>query len=109
MIEGIRYFDRTDGGVASVRMTEFLLEIYASDVATAETDAERVRACARRMRDEGTPVHVLRAIFLPQDETSLLFFEAASPDVVRTTAEGAGLPVDRIAVAVPTPGEEPCE
>jgi hypothetical protein len=85
---------------------EFLLEAYASSASAAESGAQRMRASATRITETGTPVHVLRTIFLPEDETSLVLFEAPSADDVRAAVSGAGLPIDRIVVAVLTPEED---
>ena len=84
---------------------EFLLESYASTAAAAESGAAQIRASATRSRDAGVPVHVVRSIFVPEDETNLVLFDAPSADDVRTTIQGAGLPVDRLVVAVETPGD----
>ena len=88
---------------------EFLLEAYASSVSAAQSGAQRMRASATRSTEAGTPVQVLRTIFLPEDETSLVLFAASSAEDVRATVVDAGLPVDRIVVAVLSPEGEPCE
>jgi hypothetical protein len=88
-------------------MAQFLLESYARDVASARSDVQRMKECATRQRHAGTRIRVLRSIFLPEDETSLVLFEAASAKDVRETVNGAGLSLDRIAAVaqVPTGGE----
>jgi hypothetical protein len=85
---------------------EFLLEAYASTVAAAESGAAQIRASAMRSRDAGVPVRVLRTIYLPEDETNLVLFDAPSAADVCTTVQGAGLPVDRLVVAVLTAGDD---
>lgn len=87
---------------------EFLLEAYSADEAAAQAGAARIRASASRAEARGYPVHVLRTIFLPEEETSLFLLEAASADDVRAAVVDAGLSVDRIVVAVLTQGEEAC-
>lgn len=85
---------------------EFLLEAYASNASAAESGAQRMRASALRVRETGIPVRVLRTIFLPEDETNLVLFEAPSADDVRATVRDAGLQIDRIVAAVLTPEED---
>lgn len=84
---------------------EFLLEAYSADAAEAERGAARMRDSATQIRLTGIEVHVLRTIFLPEEETSLVLLEAPSADDARATVVEAGLSVDRIVVAVQTPGE----
>ena len=82
-------------------MAEFLVERYVSDASVAENGAEQARITATRMTRNGMPIRLVRSIFLPEDETSLLLFEAASAEIVRETARNAGLSIDRIAEAIP--------
>ena len=82
-------------------MAEFLVERYVPDPSVAEQEAERARISATRMTHNGMPIRLVHSIFLPEDETSLLLFEATSADIVRETARGAGLSVDRIVEALP--------
>lgn len=85
---------------------EFLLEAYSADAAEAERGVALMRDSATRVGSTGTAVRVLRTIFLPEEETSLVLLEAPSADDVRATLVEAGLSVDRIVVAVLTPEEE---
>ncbi|MFN8222836.1 MAG: hypothetical protein U0R50_06245 [Gaiellales bacterium] len=87
---------------------EFLLEAYAVDAAAAELRADCLRRSARKLRVTGTTVRVVRAIFLPEEETSLVLFEAPSVDAVRAAVADAGLAADRIVVAVLSPAEQSC-
>ena len=82
-------------------MTEFLAELYvprttARAVGHARDRADRATA---ELTAEGTPVRLLRAIFVPTDETCLFLFEAASIDAVRETARRAALSFEHIAEA----------
>jgi hypothetical protein len=43
------------------------------------------------MRREGTPVRFLRSIFVPEDDTCFLLYEAPSARSVRQAAGRAGL------------------
>jgi hypothetical protein len=84
-------------------VAEFLLEVYMSraDGATELDDgAGRAHRAAEELLGEGTPVRLLRAIFVPEDETCFYLYEAASADAVREAAERAVLPFERIAETV---------
>ena len=69
-------------------MAEFALELYVSrtDATAARRNAELARTAA-----EGTTVRYLRSIFMPEDETCFLFFEASSAAAVVDVADRAGL------------------
>jgi hypothetical protein len=79
-------------------MTEYLLEIYLSraDAAWVERSVERTRLAAEELTREGTPVRHVLAVFIPQDETCLLLYQAASAEAVQEAARRAALRVDRI-------------
>jgi Protein of unknown function (DUF4242) len=90
-------------------MAEFLVELYVSrmDAAAAERGAERARRAAERLAGRGTPVRYLRGLFVPEDETCFLLYEAGSPETVREAARLAGLRCDRVAEAIRTgPAEQ---
>jgi hypothetical protein len=86
-------------------MAEYLVELYVPDALVADNGAELARMSATRMSHNGVPIRLVRSIFLPEDETSLLLFEAASAEVVMQTALDAGLSVDRIAEATTNRGQ----
>ena len=69
-------------------MVEFALELYVSrtDASAVRRNVELARAAA-----EGTTARYLRSIFMPEDETCFLFFEAASAAAVGEVADRAGL------------------
>ena len=80
-------------------MPEFVVELYI-----ARTDATAMRAAARRARQAaqeltalGTRVRYMRSIFVPEDETCILLYEAASPDAVRVAVARAHLRSDHVA------------
>jgi len=83
-------------------MPEFLLELYISreTAATARRSAERARRAAGELTQEGTRVRLLRSIYVPEDETCLLLYEAESIVVVREAARRGGLPFERVVQAV---------
>ena len=81
-------------------MTEFLVELYVSrtDARAVERGTERLRLAAAAQTRQGTPVRCLRSIFVPEDETCFLLFEACSADAVRDAARTADLPFERLAI-----------
>jgi hypothetical protein len=83
-------------------MAEFMLELYVprSDRDVVLDRAERARTCARQVRREGAAVRLSLVIFVPDDETCLLVYEAASVESVRRCAHLAGLPVEHIVEAM---------
>jgi hypothetical protein len=76
---------------------EFLVELYVSRVDAASHCAKSARLAAKQMSREGTPVRCMRSIFVPEDETCFLLYEADSANAVREAALRARLPVDRVA------------
>ena len=80
-------------------MTEFLVELYVSrtDAAAVERSATRARLAAERLTREGKPVRYQRAIFVPEDETCFLLFDAASALHVREAARRADLSFEHLA------------
>ncbi len=83
-------------------MPEFLVELYVSrsDGAAVERRARRARLAAEELTREGRPVRYVRSIFVPEDETCFLLYEAATAEDVEEAARRASLPFDRPAVAV---------
>ena len=79
-------------------MTEYLVELYVSQAGAGafELGSERLRLAAEEQTRRGTPVRCLRAIFVPDDETCFLLFEACSADAVRDAARLAALPFERL-------------
>lgn len=88
-IEGERRFDR------------YLVEVTPprSGVADIQELAARSRAACRELSAGGTPVRLLRSVFVPEDGSCLLVFEATSTEAVRGAMERAGLPSERITEA----------
>ena len=85
-------------------MTEYLLELYVAraDAVAIDEDAQRVRLAAEEHTRQGTPVRYLRSIFVPEDETCFLIFEAGSADAVKAVAERASLSFEHVATAIET-------
>jgi hypothetical protein len=83
-------------------MGEFMLELYVSRSGrdAVPDRAERARTCAKRARRDGEAIRLSLVIFVPEDETCLLVYEAASVESVRRCAHLAGLPAERIVEAI---------
>jgi hypothetical protein len=83
-------------------VTEYLLELYVAraNAVAVDQDAQRVRLAAEEHTREGTPVRYLRSIFVPEDETCFLIFEAGSAEAVKAVAERASLPFEHVATAI---------
>jgi hypothetical protein len=79
-------------------MAEFLVEVYVSraDGTVVESSAHNARLAAEGLSREGRPVHYVRSIFVPEDETCFLLYEAPSIDAVRAAAKRAGLDTGHI-------------
>ena len=82
-------------------MPEFLLELYVarSDGDAVERAVAGARLAAEALTRDGTPVRCLSSIFVPEDETCFLLYEAASEHLVREAALRAALAFDRITAA----------
>jgi hypothetical protein len=84
-------------------MQTYLVEHYRPGL-TAEDlrqAAALVRAAAAELQHAGTAVRYLRSTIVPTDEAFLSMFEAASEDDVRATCARAGIPFERISLALP--------
>jgi hypothetical protein len=77
---------------------DFCLELYVArgSRAALEEAAGRARAAAESFGARGRSVRYLRSTYLPEDETCLHFFAAASPEDVAEAARQAGLTGERI-------------
>ena len=96
-------------------MAEFLVELYLSrsDGDAVQRDAEQAVLAAEQLTSEGTSVRYVRSLFVPDDETCFLLYEADSAEAVREAATRAELQFDRISEAVGesrplTPKEAQC-
>jgi len=61
-------------------MTEFLVEFYLSrtDTAALHRSVRRARLAAEEQTRRGMPVRYLRSIYVPEDETCFLLYEAGT-------------------------------
>ena len=83
-------------------MPRFLVELYVSrgDGAAVDAGCERARRAAEQLTREGTPVRYLRSIFVPEDETCFLLYEAAASGHVEDAARRAALRFERVTEAI---------
>lgn len=81
----------------------FLVERYwpGIDLGRLRALLPRLDAAARTMTAEGTPVEHIGSILMPVDEVVFSLITAGDETAVRRVNERAGLPVDRIATAIP--------
>ena len=86
-------------------MAEYLVELYVAqgDVHAARLHAERAERAGADLTREGHPVRCLRSIFVPEDETCFLLYEAPSADLVAEAVQRAGLRHEHISAATSTP------
>jgi acid phosphatase class B len=77
---------------------DYCLELYLAggSPAALEDAAECARAAAESFGARGRSVRYLRSTYLPEDETCLHFFAAASGEDVAEAARQAGLTGNRI-------------
>ena len=83
-------------------MQTFLVEHYRPglDLEALQHAASLVRRAAEAMEDEGRSVRCVRLAIVPADEGFLSLIEASSEDAVRDAFARAGVPFERIAVAL---------
>jgi hypothetical protein len=81
---------------------DYCLELYLAGGSRAalEEAAGRARAAAESFGARGRSVRYLRSTYLPEDETCLHFFAAASRKDVAEAARQAGLTGDRITSSI---------
>jgi hypothetical protein len=85
---------------------EFLVELYVARAngGVAERCTARAHAAAEALTRAGTPVQCLTSIFVPEDETCFLLYEAESADAVEAAVRHAlskieGFRISRASVA----------
>ncbi len=87
-------------------MSEYLLEFYVArdDDRGASDGGESVRVAAEELTRRGSAIHVRWSMFVPDEETCFVLFEAESPEAVSDAAVLANLPPVRInAIRRPPP------
>jgi hypothetical protein len=80
-------------------MAEFIVELYVSRTEGDRVgrDERQAREAAAELTAEGTPVRLLRSIYVPEDETCFLLYEASSVDAVHAAAHRAALMFEHVA------------
>jgi len=82
-------------------MATFVVETYLSAASPGEPDStiERATAAVWKLAGRGHSIAFVRSVFLPDDETCLLLYEADDMSLVRAATKAAGLDPDRISRA----------
>jgi SAM-dependent methyltransferase len=90
-------------------MPEFLVELYVAhgDHSAARLHADSAAKATADLTREGRPVSCVRSIFVPQDETCFLLFEAPSADAVEEAVRRAGLRHEHISAAASAQAFQP--
>ncbi len=83
-------------------MPEYLIELYVArtDAPVVSERCQSARTAAEELTRRGTAVRFRRSIFVPDEETCFVLFEAESPEAVRDAARLGGLPSDRVSSAI---------
>jgi SAM-dependent methyltransferase len=86
-------------------MAEYLVELYVAqdDLAAAQLHAVRAERASAELTQEGREVRCVRSIFVPEDETCFLLYEATSADLVAEAVRRAGLRHEHISAATSSP------
>jgi Protein of unknown function (DUF4242) len=92
-------------------MPEFLVELYVAhdDHGAARQQAERADQAAAELTRQGRPVQCLRSIFVPEDETCFLLYEAPAIEAVEDAVRRAGLPLAHVSAAESASAPDPAE
>ena len=82
-------------------MAEFLVELYVAhgDDSGAWQRADRATRVGAELSVEGRSARCVRSIFVPEDETCFLLYEASSVDAVAEAVRRAGLRPEHISLA----------
>ena len=83
-------------------MSTYVAERYLPGVTTEQLldAARRAKLATAQMTAAGTPVTYLRSTFLTADQTCYCLFEGPSEQAVKQANDTAGLPYERIVLAV---------
>lgn len=72
------------------------LHLPAGGAPALAAAGERARSAAEQLTREGIAVRCVRSVYVPEDESCLLVFEAESPDAVDRAGRRAELAYERI-------------
>jgi hypothetical protein len=83
-------------------MSEFLVEFYLSrtDAAALGRSVRRARLAAEEQTRQGRPVRYLRSMYLPDDETCFVLYEAEASDAARRAAALATIGYERVSEVI---------
>jgi len=83
-------------------MTEFLVEFYLprTDAAALGRSVRRARRAAEEQTRQGIQVRYLRSMYLPDDESCLLLYEADSAEAARRAAALAAIAFERVSEVI---------
>ncbi len=98
-----------EGGGATPSRSRYLVELgdATGGRPTVQALGDRARRSARDLVSEGSSVRFLRIVFLPEDDSCYLLYEAASDDEIRRAIDGAGIAARgwcRVSGLTPQPG-----
>jgi hypothetical protein len=74
----------------------YVVELTAHDAAELAIAGERARDAAEQLTREGTPLRWVRSVYVPEEHTCQLVFEATTPEAVDAASQRAGLNYKRI-------------
>ncbi|HEV3295892.1 MAG TPA: hypothetical protein VG123_43510 [Streptosporangiaceae bacterium] len=78
----------------------FLAEFYLPAASTLASVASQVRACAEQATRTGADIRFVEAIFLPQDESCFVLYQARCAADVTAAGSASGLAFDRVTDAI---------
>ena len=83
-------------------MTEFLVEFYLSrtDAVALGCSVRRARLAAEEQTRQGMPVRYLRSMYLPDEETCFLLYEAESAEAACRAAALASIAFERVSEVI---------
>jgi hypothetical protein len=82
--------------VADMKSYVVALELPSGDATELAAAGEQARIAAEQLSREGIAVRWVRSVYLPEEDTCLLVFEAPTPEAVDAAGRRAGLTYDRI-------------
>lgn len=92
-------FTRPGWAPAAFKRYVVELDLPAGRAPAVAAAGERARSAAEELTREGIAVRCVRSVYDPENESSLLVFEAESPDAVDRVGRRAELAYERIVEA----------
>lgn len=77
--------------MAGVKSYVVALQLTGGDAANVATAGEQARSAADQLTREGTAVRCVRSVYVPEEDTCLLVFEAVTAEAVDRAGRRAGL------------------